>query len=210
MNLPAAARRVRIAVRAWRWRRRLAGLPVSANGKRLLHIGCGDVDAPGFIKLDARPLPHIHVVSRDITRLTMIPDDALDMVYMCHVLKHVMRPRIVATLKEMARIVKPGGLLRLSVPDVDCIVRLDAAAGRDIGAIAAPLMGGQDYAHNVHYAVFNRDFLTDQLLRAGFVRVTDWSPLACARHDVDDRASRPIYLGDRPFPVSLNLEAHRT
>ncbi|WP_157278213.1 class I SAM-dependent methyltransferase [Methyloversatilis thermotolerans] len=175
----------------------------------MLHIGCSDVDAPGFIKLDARPLPHVHFVRRDITRLTMIPDAALDMVYMCHVLEHVMRPRIVATLKEMAHILRPGGLLRLSVPDFDRIVRLYEAAGRDIRAIAAPLVGGQDYAHNIHYVAFNRDFLADQLLRAGFVGIADWHPHACAHHDFEDWASRPIHLGDRSFPVSLNLEAHK-
>jgi SAM-dependent methyltransferase len=205
----AGGARYTIERRAWRWRRRLAGLPATADGRRLLHIGCGEVDAPGFINLDARPLPHVHFVRRDITRLTMIPDDALDRVYMCHVLEHVMRPRIVATLREMARILKPGGLLRLSVPDFDSIVRLYEAAGRDIRAIAAPLMGGQDYAQNIHYAVFNRDFLADQLLRAGFVGIADWHPHACAHHDFEDWASRPIRVGDRAFPVSLNLEAHK-
>ena len=73
------------------WDRRLVRFPASPDGKRLLHIGCGDIDSPEFINLDARRMPHVHIVSRNIFRLRMIPDAALDLIYMSHVLEHVPR-----------------------------------------------------------------------------------------------------------------------
>ena len=190
-----------------RWHRRLPKLPQAAGGKRLLHIGCGEINSPAFINLDARPLPHVHLIRRDFSRLPMIPDQALDMVYMSHVLEHVPRTALSTTIREMARVLKPDGVLRISVPDFDCIVQLYEAAGHDIQAIASPLMGGQDYAYNFHYSVFNRAFLTSMLERNGFQAVDVWDPARCEHHDFEDWASRSIHYGEATYPISLNLEA---
>ena len=35
-------------------------LPVNSDGKVLVHLGCGDVNSPEFINVDARPAPHVH------------------------------------------------------------------------------------------------------------------------------------------------------
>lgn len=209
MSIRTFYRHVRQASCEARWRMRLPRLPAAPDGKRMLHIGCGDIDDPAFINLDARPLPHVHFVRQDFTRLPMIPDNVLDMVYMSHVLEHIPRGKLVQALKEMARILKPGGIIRISVPDFDCIVHLYEAANRDIRPIAAPLMGGQDYAFNFHYGVFNLAYLTDQLTRAGFTSIAPWDPADCTHHDFEDWASRPIYLGDTAYPISLNLEARK-
>ncbi len=194
--------------KAW-WKGRLTRFPSTPDGKRLLHIGCGDINDPAFINLDARPLPHVHFVRQDFSRLPMIPDNALDMVYMSHVLEHIPRGKLMQTLKEMERVLKPGGIIRISVPDFDCIVRLYEAADRDIRPITPALMGGQDYAFNFHYCVFNLAYLTDQLTRAGFTSVATWNPADCTHHDFEDWASRPIYFEETAFPISLNLEARK-
>lgn len=209
MKIPDLYRHTRRMLREARWRMLQPRLPIASDGKRMLHIGCGDINDPAFINLDARPLTHVHFVRQDFTRLPMIPDNTLDMVYMSHVLEHIPRGKLMQTLKEMMRILKPGGVIRISVPDFDCIVRLYEAAERDIRPIAAPLMGGQDYAFNFHYGVFNLAFLTDQLTLAGFTSVATWNPADCTHHDFEDWASRPIYLGDTAYPISLNLEARK-
>lgn len=209
MTIEKRLRRAKAFFYTLNWHRQIKKLPKTENGERLLHIGCGEINAPGFINLDARPLPHIHFVRRNITKLPVIPDSAVDMIYMCHVLEHVTRSRVTNTLEEMKRILKPGGLLRLSVPDFDCIINLYEKSGRDIKKIAPALMGGQDYPYNIHYSVFNHEFLTDQLLKAGFINTSTWNPDACQHHDFEDWASRKIYLNEQPFQISLNLEARK-
>lgn len=131
------------ALRKLIWNIRLSRLPSGPEGSRLLHIGCGEVNSPEFINLDARPLPHVHIVSRNLFNLRSIPDASLDMVYMSHVLEHVPRGQLLQTLKEMRRVLKTGGLLRVSVPDFDLIIRIYEATGGDIHAIAPALMGGR-------------------------------------------------------------------
>lgn len=196
-------------LRRARWQRDLARWPATADGRRLLHIGCGEVVGKDFINLDARPFPHVHIVSRNLFRLQRIPDRSLDMVYMCHVLEHVPRSQIIPTLREMARVLKPGGILRLSVPDFDLLLALYEASGQDLRAIAPALMGGQDYPFNFHYAVFNRAALAEALAASGLSDIHEWFPHACEFHDFEDWASRRIEHQGRDFPISLNLEAVR-
>lgn len=198
------------ALRQAMWNSRLSRLPSGPNGSRLLHIGCGDINSPEFINLDARPMPHVHIVSRNIFNLRSIPDASLDMIYMSHVLEHVPRGQLLQTIKEMGRVLKAGGILRISVPDFDHIIHIYRETGGDIHAIAPALMGGQDYEFNYHYGVFNRQYLTEMLHKGGFAEVETWDPANCDHHDFDDWASRLIHFNGRSFPVSLNLEARKT
>jgi predicted SAM-dependent methyltransferase len=205
-QLRAAARAARVKRR---WERRLADLPAGADGARRLHIGCGDVNAPGFINLDARALAHVHIVHADLSHLPMIPAEAFELVYLSHVLEHVERRRVTDALRELRRILEPGGLLRISVPDFDKLLDLYLAGGRAIGVIEGALMGGQDRPDNYHHAVFNAAHLRAKLCEAGFSDIREWDPDNCAHHDFDDWASRPLQFDGRRFPISLNMEAVR-
>lgn len=194
------------AYRQWRWDQRAKDWPATPDGKRLLHVGCGDVDAPHYINLDARPLPHVHIVQEDLTDLRNVPDASLDLVYMCHVLEHVGRMKLLQTVQEMARVLKPGGILRISVPDLDKIIHIYQRCGRDLRTVAPALMGGQDYPYNFHYSVYNAAFLTDLLQRGGFPEVRAWDPSTASYHGFKDWASGTIAHAQGEDPISLNLE----
>lgn len=208
--LRSELRNVRNALRRWNWERRAKGWPTTPDGKRLLHIGCGDVAAAHYINLDARPLPHVHLVRKDLTDLSMIPDASLDLVYMCHVLEHVGRMQLMLTMQEMARVLKPGGILRIAVPDLDHIIALYQASGNDLKVVAPALMGGQDYPYNFHYSTFNQAFLSDLFQRAGFATVSRWDPADAEHHGFKDWASGTIPWSGGEHPISLNLEGTKS
>ena len=91
--------------------------------KGKLHIGCGDRHIPGFIHVDVRKLPHVdYVTSAD--KLDMFEDDSVDLIYSCHVLEHFPKYQTEDVLKEWHRVLKPGGILRLAVPDFEKIVEV--------------------------------------------------------------------------------------
>jgi predicted SAM-dependent methyltransferase len=107
----------------------------------------------------------------------------------------------------MRRILREGGVLRISVPDFEHILAIYEANDRDIAAIEQPLMGGQDYPFNYHYAVFNDAHLRAMAQRSGFRETRSWDPASCDHHDFEDWASMTIPMRGRDFPISLNIEA---
>lgn len=184
-------------------------LPVSPDGKVRIHLGCGDVASPEFINVDARSAPHVHYV-HDVTDLSIFPDGSADLVYACHVLEHVPRPLLQQTLSEWKRVLKPGGVLRLSVPDFDKIVNIYQACDRDLESILSPLMGGQDYSLNTHYSAFNYMYLSERLREIGFREIGEWDARSVENHDFEDWASKRIKRGGQQFEISLNVEAVRS
>ncbi len=181
--------------------------PKNPDGKVLVHVGCGKRNSPEFINIDAQPLAHVHIVTDKITSLDDFADDTVDLVYMCHILEHIPLTQLHDVLLEMKRILKPGGVLRLSVPDFDHLVEIYNASEKDVTAISRQLMGGHDDQYNVHYLIFNHRYLSSLLTELGFDRVIPWDPHNCLYHNFKDKATRTRDVDGKEFPISLNLEA---
>lgn len=181
-------------------------LPKRKDGKVLIHLGCGFINIPGFINVDMLCAPHIHY-RRNVSDLPIFNDDFADMVYACHVLEHIPRPNLEKTLWEWRRILKQGGILRLSVPDFDKLVHIYESCSRNITHINKQLMGGQNNQFNIHYLVFNHEYLRKKLSETGFRIIREWECGEIENQDFQDMANIKIVIEGREFPVSLNLEA---
>jgi len=182
--------------------------PISSpDGKVRIHLGCGDVDAPGFINVDLKPAPHVHHV-HSVSSLPFLGDESADLVYACHVLEHFPIDDLRGLLLEWRRVIKKGGVLRLSVPDFDLLLKIYGACGNRVDSIQQPLMGHND-GYNSHLAIFNHESLRQLLVDAGFHDVRVWDPTVAPDHDFEDWASRKIQRDGSEFHVSLNMEASR-
>ena len=180
-------------------------LPINEDNKVYIHLGCGEINAPGFINVDTIPFSHIHYVL-DVEDLSIFSNKYADLIYASHVLEHTSHRNSFKVLKEWYRVLKEGGILRLSVPDLDKLIEVYFAEGKDISAIMCPLTGGQGYAYNFHKSVFNEKYLTELLLSVGFKEVREWKPEEVELHTFDDWASRPIEIKGKKYPISLNIE----
>lgn len=181
-------------------------LPKNKNGKVYVHLGCGEINAPGFINVDAVPYSHIHYV-QEVDDLSIFSNKYADLIYASHVLEHISHREVTKVIGEWRRVLKEGGVLRISVPDFDKIIETYSSEENDIRAIIMPLMGGQDYAYNFHKTVFNEKYLTELLLSVGFKEVRKWNPEQVELHSFDDWASKAIEIKGRKYPISLNIEA---
>ena len=171
--------------------------PKNSEGKVYLNLGCGNVTHPAFVNVDALVAWHIHYIS-PVEKLRPFRDNSADIVYASHCVEHFSHLKVNEVLAEWRRVLKPGGVLRLGVPDFDLLVALYEASARDIEAIQLALMGGQTYPLNAHFTAFTRKSLTDRLVAAGFSQVRRWE------RNTDELTSLPDFTA---LPVSLNLEA---
>ena len=168
-----------------------------------LHLGCGRRYLPGWLNVDTRADVGADMVS-NILNLDAIGDEEATIIYACHVLEHIPRSRLMDALKEWRRVLKPGGILRIAVPDFGALARL-YTEGVPLWRIIGPVCGRQDYPQNTHYTVWDWDYLAWVLAEAGFHSVRPW----CRPDDFPegwDDYSRATIDGS---PISLNMEAIR-
>ena len=104
----------------------------------LVNIGCGSTWHPAWVNLDMRPVSP-QVRSWDVAGGLPFGDAEVQACYASHVLEHLSRPQAKALLNECWRVLRPGGVLRLAVPDLEAIAReyLDALASGVNGEPAA-------------------------------------------------------------------------
>lgn len=177
------------------------------NKKIKLHLGCGDVYIPGFIHIDLMEFEHIdHKISVD--DLSIFENNTVNLVYTCHVLEHFKRVEVEKVLKEWYRVLKKGGILRLSVPGFEEIIAVYKKY-QDMDLVLGPLVGGQTYLYNFHYTVFDFKSLSDLLKKVGFqeIKKYDWKKTEHA--DIDDYSQAYIPHMDKEngISISLNVEA---
>jgi len=180
--------------------------PRLEDGKLYLHLGCGSINHEKFVNIDALPAPHIHYI-RSLDNLSPFKDETVDLIYASHCLEHFSHRKIPSILEEWFRVLKPGGVLRLSVPDFDAIYRIYSASHDDLNAILEILMGGQNYKYNFHMAAFNQASMAELLSNAGFKSNRPWEPGSCDLTRFSDFSVYTILVFDQAYPMSLNIEA---
>ena len=175
-----------------------------------LHLGCGVKYIPGFFHVDALSFPHIDHQG-PVDDLPYIASDSVELLYACHLLEHFGRNEIDAVLTEWLRVLKPGGVLRIAVPDFGACAQLYVAGKLPNGLpdVLGLLMGGQRDQYDFHKMAFDERSLTDRLKRLGFssVRRWDWRTTEHASLDDYSQAYLPHMDKEHGTLVSLNLEA---
>jgi predicted SAM-dependent methyltransferase len=106
----------------------------------LLNLGCGARRHPGWTNVDLRPAA-ADVLAVDLRQPLPFPDRSFDAVYASHVVEHLVPSEALDLLREARRVLRPQGIVRLVVPDLERSVRgylasLDRAAADATSATA--------------------------------------------------------------------------
>ncbi len=88
----------------------------------LLNLGCGHRFHPDWVNVDCAPADPA-VLPHDLQHPLPFANESFRAVYHSHVLEHLPRAAVPRFLKECHRVLKPGGLLRVVVPDLETIAR---------------------------------------------------------------------------------------
>lgn len=92
-----------------------------------IHAGCGPCLKPGWVNIDLRREADIRL---DLRRPLPFPPGSATIVYAEHFLEHLDYPESASDfLRECRRVLKPGGILSLVVPDIELVLRSTVLGG---------------------------------------------------------------------------------
>jgi len=133
-----------------------------------LDIGCGKSPKSDFTGIDA------YVKGKGIVNAEMwsLPfgDGQVEQIYSSHALEHVSKKQVVPTLKEWYRVLKPGGVADIRVPDLEycCETWLEKQTNDFYMDI---LFGNQNHEGEFHKTGFTISIMTKYLHEAGFTNI---------------------------------------
>lgn len=159
-----------------------------------LDLGAGERSPDGFTPLgrdygsEVFPLPYA--------------DSSVDEIRASHLLEHFPHGQIADVVADWVRALKPGGRLRIAVPDFAKLA-VSYGEGRQL-PYEGYLLGGQTDADDFHKSLFDRDRLRKLLAEAGLVLLRPWMS------ELADGAAMDISLnleGSKPYVSELKVSA---
>jgi len=145
-------------------------LPAS-NTSRKLHVGGRERNPEWeiFDALDSEVVDHVG----NANDLSRFEDNTFDAIYSSHVLEHFSyQGELLQVLGEWRRVLKPGGIIYASVPNIDVLCELfldrENLSLQDRFMVMRMMFGGQIDAYDFHKVGYNEEILANFLAQAGF------------------------------------------
>ena len=175
------------------------------NEIKRLNWGCGSWIEPGWINSDIKADQGADLVC-DIRQGLTLDSNTIDYAVSVHALPEFTCAEIVPVLTELHRVLKPGGVLRLVLPDLFKAIAAYQRGektyflvpDRDARSLGAKLVM-QLLWYGYSKTVFTSEFVDEMLLKAGFGEVrhcrykftkSDWPEIV----NLDNREAESLYV----------------
>ena len=153
-----------------------------------------------------------HLDSKDIFNLPY-EDGSVDLIYASHVIEYFDRDEVKDVLNEWIRVLKPGGKLRLAVPNFSEMAILYSKDIIKLNDILGPLYGKMPMGKETIYHKTTYDFnsLENLLIDLGLkeIKKYDWKDTEHSKFDDHSQAYIPHMDKDNGTLISLNVECKK-
>ena len=136
-----------------------------------LNLGCGETYLAGYLNVDNRLGPGVDLIC-DVFNKLPFEDNSVESILAAHILEHVSHSKSKIVLEEWYRVLKPGGNIRIRVPNLTYLglkVALKNLFNLRKDEEIRIIYGGQDYEGNAHFSGFSKNQLISILKEVGFV-----------------------------------------
>ncbi|MFA5358066.1 MAG: methyltransferase domain-containing protein [archaeon] len=135
-----------------------------------LEIGCGEKPREGYIHFDVRKLKGVDFVG-DAKKLPF-ENNSFEEIYSRFFLEHLPRNDAKKALKEMLRVLSPGGRVEIIVPNLEYFCKLFLEGNEQEKEWSLnKIYGFEKYGEDHHYFGYNFETLEKFLEEAGFEKV---------------------------------------
>ena len=164
-------------------RRKIRSYLYNNNQLKKLQLGTSNSPIIGWLNTDVLPTNR-RVAYLDATRRFPFNDDIFDYVYSEHMIEHIEHQSAVFMLRECFRVLKPGGKIRISTPDLKVYTSLQskektASQNFYVDWVTERFMPDVDYCKEVflinnafrawgHQFLYDRETLKVTMTRIGF------------------------------------------
>lgn len=133
--------------------------------------------------------------------------ETVDEIRASHILEHFGKHEVQQVLKNWVDKLRPGGVLKIAVPDFDKIAKAYVDQQKMEHSPNDYIMGGQSDENDFHKSMFNKAILTKLLEAVGLRDIQVWDS------QIKDCASLPVSLnlrGQKPGGVETKITAVMT
>lgn len=95
-----------------------------------LHLGCGTNHFPGWVELDLERTQRPDIV-HDLRLGLPAPERSCALIYSEHVFEHLPLADAERLMRDCAVVLRPGGVMRVAMPDLESLVAFYEGAWRD-------------------------------------------------------------------------------
>lgn len=156
-----------------------------------LNLGAGEWEIPGFIAIDRKTGGEVFPLAYE--------NDSVDEIRASHILEHFGHHITLNVMQEWCRVIKPGGLLRIAVPDYDKLMKMHVMSiphleDNPAATPEAMMMGGQTTPDDTHRALFTSIKLRNCLSACRLTHIENW------KSEIEDTAT---------ISISLNMQGRK-
>jgi len=182
-----------------------------------LNVGCWTRNfGDEWIHIDQCDQDHIDIKD-DIRNLNKhFENGTVDLIYASHVIEYFDRQEVALLLESWVPLLKPGGILRVAVPDFANMVTLYRDRGYPLERFLGPLYGRMDKDSSgdkiYHKTVYDEYHLMTLLSDAGLnnVKKWDWRKVDHGKFNDFSQAHLPHKDTENGISVSLNMQGTRS
>ncbi len=183
--------------------------PIKQTQGVKLNLGCSIRKFHGWTNIDARQEVFPDIID-NVFILESVEDSSVDLIYASHLLEHVKRKEVKSVLLRWKELLRPNGVLRLSVPDFEKVIKYYLLTA-DLEKLHGLLHGGQRNEYDIHYITFDFKLLKRLLTEVGFaeedIRIYSFKETEHFFIDDGSQAHLPHMDKTNGMLMSLNVEA---